>query len=124
MTAEERPDFRGGRNLAMKVPPHEFERVAGFYREVLGLEVVDEKAGAHVAFAFGAMRLWVDRVESVSQAELWLEINAEDTAAAYLESAGITRCAAIEKLPDGFGGFWILNPANIVHLVTTESESP
>jgi hypothetical protein len=31
--------------------------------------------------------------------------------------AGVVRCDAIEPLPEGFKGGWIVNPANIVHMV-------
>lgn len=50
MTA--RPSFSGGRNIAMKVPPHEYEKVVGFYRDVLGLEQLEDKL-PDVCFAFG-----------------------------------------------------------------------
>ncbi|MCP4327629.1 MAG: hypothetical protein GY791_04230 [Alphaproteobacteria bacterium] len=117
-----RPDFSGGPNVAMKVPGHEYEAVVGFYRDTLGLTVVEERTGVLTAFAFGPMILWIDRVEGVSQAELWLEINTGDTAgaAAYLKGAGVTRCDAIEPLPAGLDGFWIMNPANMVHLVARD----
>ena len=32
--------FAGGRNIALKLPPHEFDNAAHFYREVLALEAV------------------------------------------------------------------------------------
>lgn len=34
----ERTLFSGGRNIAMKVPPHQYEATLRFYVEVLGLE--------------------------------------------------------------------------------------
>lgn len=111
--------FSGGRNIAMKVPPHRYDETVRFYRDVVGLEQI-EPGNPDVSFAFGANRLWIDRVETVSQAELWLELTADDVPAAAdrLEAAGVVRCDAIEELPDGFNGFWIASPADIVHLVS------
>ena len=48
----------------------------------VGLKRVDGTAGETTAFEFGASTLWIDRVASMSQAELWLEIVTDDTAAA------------------------------------------
>jgi hypothetical protein len=33
----ERPAFLGGSNIALKVPPQQFEATAAFYREIIGL---------------------------------------------------------------------------------------
>ena len=48
-----------------------------------------------------------------------LEIEPDETvaAAAHLDKAGIVRCDAIEKLPEGFRELRIARPANIVRLV-------
>ncbi len=118
------PSYRGGRNLAMKIPPHQFDATVAFYRDVLKLESLG-RVGASETFAFGSMRLWLDPVPTVSQAELWLEILSDDVegTAAHLAAAGVPRCDAIEPLPDGFQGFCTLNPAGIVHLVTRPSDA-
>ena len=112
------PTFSGGRNIAMKVPPHLWDATVLFYRDVIGLKQTDRLAPA-VCFEFGANHLWIDRVETISHAELWLELNTDDVpkAADHLEAAGIVRRETIEKLPDGFPGFWIRNPASIIHIV-------
>lgn len=70
-------------------------------------------------FEFGANVLWLDRGETMTQTEVWLELRAPDTAAAakHLERNQVARCDSVEKLPDGFDGFWITSPGNIVHLV-------
>jgi catechol 2,3-dioxygenase-like lactoylglutathione lyase family enzyme len=110
--------FEGGRNIAMKIPPHQFDETVRFYREVIGLKEVAELAPS-VVFEFGANRLWLDRVETLSQAEVWLELRAGDTRSAtkHLEAQRVVRCDPIERLPPDFDGCWILNPAGIVHLV-------
>ncbi len=119
-------NFAGGRNLAMKVPPHLWEATVEFYRDVLALKIVEQVETVYrsVAFEFGANRLWIDRVEGLSQAELWLELTAGDVqgAAEHLQSAGVVRRDEIEPLPEGFEGFWIQNPAAIIHLVSKPNQ--
>ena len=105
----------------MKVPSHQYEATVQFYRDNLGFEPV--KAEAHsTAFRFGSCTLWIDSVPTVSQAEIWLEVVTDDLerAARVLAAPGVVRCDAIEPLPEGFQGFWIMNPASIVHLVRKE----
>jgi len=115
--ASDRPAWRGGRNIALKVPPHQFDATVGFYRDTLGLPLIAALA-PDVVFEFGANRLWIDRVASLSQAELWLEVVTDDPLAAApdLAACGAVRCDAIEPLPKGFLGYWIASPAGIVHL--------
>lgn len=121
-----RPGFSGGTNIALKVPPHQWEQTVAFYRDTLGLEQIDNPYTAgppSVGFAFGSNRLWVDRVPTLSQAELWLELTTTDTttAAEHLAATGTTRCDEIEPLGES-PAFWISNPAGIVHLVATAPE--
>jgi hypothetical protein len=110
--------FAGGRNIALKVPPHLYAATVRFYRDVVGLKPLDNHPPA-VGFVFGANQLWIDEVPGMSQAELWLELVADDVPAAaeHLAKAGVVRCDEIEPLPEGFEGFWISNPAQIVHIV-------
>lgn len=113
--------FSGGPNLAMKVPPHQWEATVAFYRDVLGLEALAPFTGEppSAGFVFGASRLWIDRVAGMSQAELWLEVTADDpeAAAEHLAAAGVVRCDEIEALEPDSPRFWITTPAAIVHLV-------
>ena len=114
--------FSGGRNIALKLPPHEFDSTVKFYRDVLGLKQLPDHLPA-VVFEFGPNQLWMDKVATMTQAEVWLELRTPDTAAAalHLDKQYVTRCDAVEELPDGFDGFWISSPANIVHLVHGKS---
>jgi len=116
--------FRGGPNIAIKTPPGDYIRTVMFYRDTLGLEVLSEDERS-VSFSFGANRLWIDRVETLSQAEVWLEVVAGDVKSAEdrLGRDGVRRCDEIERLPLDFDGFWISNPAGIVHLVASPEES-
>lgn len=115
--------FKPGRNMAMKVPAHEYDKTVAFYRDVLGFELIpldNEEDNNTIRFKFGDKVLWIDRVTTVSQTEIWLEVITDDmdAAAEYLQTNGVVRCDEIEPLPEGFEGFWISSPANIIHLVT------
>ena len=116
--------FSGGRNIAMKVPPHLYDVTVQFYRDVLSLREITKHAPA-VGFEFGSNNLWIDRVAGISQAEIWLEVLTNDIAAASeeLKGAGVVRCDDIEPLPEGLQAFWISSPASIIHLVCKDKES-
>ncbi|MCI0454118.1 MAG: hypothetical protein L0Y68_03875 [Candidatus Dadabacteria bacterium] len=124
MKKETRPKFLGGGNIAIKVPPHQFESTIVFCRDIIGLKQLDQ-VGQSVVFEFGMNRLWIDNVSSISQAEIWLELKTPDTAqaAAYLRENGVTRCDEIENLPEGFKGFCISSPASIIHLVASDEQT-
>lgn len=116
--------FVAGRNIAMKVPPHQYEATVSFYRDVLGLTEITTHAPS-VGFAFGSSNLWIDRVPGMSQAETWLEVVTDDVVAAseHLKAAGVVRCDDIEPLPQDFQAFWVSSPSSIIHLVCKDTES-
>jgi catechol 2,3-dioxygenase-like lactoylglutathione lyase family enzyme len=120
----DKPTFQAGHNIAMKVPPHQYEATVAFYRDVLGLEQLTAHLPA-IGFKFGSNNLWIDRVPTVSQAELWLEVVTDDVdaAAKYLKEEGIARCDEIEALPETLNAFWISSPASIIHLVCKKDQS-
>jgi predicted enzyme related to lactoylglutathione lyase len=113
------PRFYAGDNIAMKIPSHEYSATVQFYRDVIGLPQIEETL-PDIVFKFGDKRLWLDAVGHMSQAEIWLEIQTDDVKAAaeYLNQKDVIRCDKIESLPQGFEGFWITSPANIIHLVS------
>ena len=114
--------YRGGNNVAMKLPPHHFDSAVRFYRDTLGLKVEDH--GESKLVEFGPIRLWLDRCPQFSQTQLWLEVVASNTdaAAKHLGDEKGVRCDAIENLPEGFRGFWIASPAGIVHIVSESGQ--
>lgn len=115
--------FKAGNNIAMKVPPHEFEATVSFYRDIIALEeLTSDEEHATPRFNFGGKVLWIDCVEGCSQAEIWLEIVTDNLAEAaeHFKQAGITRCDTIESLPNDFQGFWISSSCNIIHLICGE----
>ena len=125
MSDQSKTPFQAGRNIAMKVPPHQFDATVSFYKDLIGLPHLSSNDDSE-SFAFGTMRLWIDRVPSLSQAEIWLDIQCDDTenAAKLLNVPGVARCDDIEPLPDGLDGFWIANPAGIIHLIEDPKENP
>jgi hypothetical protein len=118
-----KPKFTPGKNIAMKVPPHEFDGTVSFYRDILCFEEVNPLSPddiESVTFKFGDKNLWIDKVPSISQAEVWFEVVTDniEVASKYLERNNCIRRDEIESLPKGFKGFWLANPANIIHLVS------
>ena len=67
-----------GRDIAMKIPSHESPRMVEFYRDILGLPLIEEET-PNIVFEFSGMRLWLDRVDHMSQAEICLEIESDNT---------------------------------------------
>ncbi|ASY62187.1 hypothetical protein SJ05684_c07240 [Sinorhizobium sojae CCBAU 05684] len=61
--------IRGGINIAMKVPSHQYEAVVAFYRDIVGLPPYDEKEPVK-GFVLGPNRLWIDEMPHLSQAEV------------------------------------------------------
>ena len=119
-----KPAFEPGRNIAVKVPAHQFDKTVSFYRDILGFKLL-ELAGTDqfesVAFDFGGKTLWIDKCAALSQAEIWLEIMTDDkdAAAQWFDHHTIARRDEIEPLPETVDGFWIAGPSDIIHLVNT-----
>ena len=115
----DKPKIVPGRNIALKIPAHEYDQTVAFYRDILQLRPLESSTGC-IGFDFDGKDIWLDRVASLSQAEMWLEVRSDDLEAAseYLKAEGVVRCDGVEKLPDDFEGFWITNAAGLVHLVS------
>ena len=124
MSEQDQQKFRGGKNIAMKLPLNVFEQTVAFYRDVLRLPIVEQTEDS-VAVEFGAQILWLDRVDHIHRPEIWLEIVTEDMEAAAdcFMDEGVARRDEVERLPKGFKGFWIANPADVIHLVAQQTES-
>ena len=121
-----KPHYRPGKNIAIKVPPHEYDQTIAFYRDIIGLEELPASTPDpydSIRFKFGDTHLWIDKCSSVSQAEIWLELVTDnmDEAARHLAKQGVVRRDEIEQLPVGMKGFWVSNPSNIVHLISEEA---
>ncbi len=113
--------FTAGDNIAMKVPAHQFDATVQFYLDLMGFRQLEVHL-PYFVFDFGGKNLWIDKMFDLDRAEIWLEIRVDDVkrAAEYLKSQKVKRRDEVEKLPDGFEGFWISNPAGIIHLVCND----
>lgn len=119
------PTFTPGTNVAMKIPPADYDATVAFYRDVLGFEVRPVEPDASTVSAshtvrFGEVTLWLDRVDAAARAEVWLELRTDDLAAARtrLAAAGVEPCDEVEPIPGlGASAHWIANPAGVVHLL-------
>ena len=108
-----KPEFKASQNIAIKVPPYQFEQIVSFYRDVLGFPQLDlsgSKKYESAVFRFGDNNLWVDKSPSISQAEIWLEVKTSsiEQAARHFENCKIVRRDEIERLPDELKSFWIM----------------
>ena len=92
----EGPQFSGGANIAIKCPSHMYEQTVAFYRDTLGLPLIEEEKDGCI-FQFGPNRLWIDSVPNLSHPDIWLELETNDTeaAASFLKVHGVAR----RKLP-------------------------
>ncbi|SRR5690606_14038637 len=121
------PTFRGGHNVAMKLPKAQFDRTVAFYRDVLGMEVTEQDAAGvaqSVAVRFGPVTLWLDRVDNLAHADLWLELFTDDVGRAteHLAAHGVAVQDELEPLPAGLDAHWISNPAGVPHIVRLPDE--
>lgn len=125
MERPNRPQFRGGLNVAMKVPAAKYDATVAFYRDTLGLDVVEEQAdpvgmlSRSARVAFGGCTLWLDCVENYSRAEVWLELETDDLdgAVRHLAEHGTRPQDELEELPVGTRAHWVCNPADVPHIL-------
>ena len=121
----EGPQFSGGANIAIKCPCHVYEQTVAFYRDTLGLPLIEEEKDGCI-FQFGPTRLWIDSVPNLSHPDVWLELETNDTeaAAAVLKVHGIPRRDEVEQLREDFNGFFISAPNGVIHLVVGPESRP
>src|SRR5215813_1939283 len=98
----EGPQFSGGANIAIKCPSHTYEQTVAFYRDTLGLPLIEEEKDGCI-FQFGPNRLWIDSVPNLSHPDVWLELETNDTeaAASFLKIHGVSRRDEVEQLRKG-----------------------
>ena len=118
------PQFSGGANIAIKCPSHIYDQTIAFYRDTLGLPLIEEEAEGCI-FQFGPNRLWIDKAPNLSQPDIWLELetNHTEAAASFLKVNGVPRRDEIEQLRDDFDGFFISAPNGVIHLVIGHEEA-
>lgn len=106
--------LRPGKNIAIKVPDHLWDETLTYYRDRVRLSVVKEGKD-NVAFDFGGMTLWIDRVPHQSRGDVWLELFTDDPDATLTE-LGSPQRDGLEPL-GGVKGHWTSDPAGTVLLV-------
>lgn len=117
------PAFRGGHNIAMKLPSIEYDNTVAFYRDTLGMDVREHEGYGTVtcsaAVAFGPITLWLDRVDNYASAGVWLELFTDDVelATRHLAANGVLPQDELEPMPSGMNAHWITNPAMVPHIV-------
>ncbi|MCZ4273006.1 hypothetical protein [Maritalea porphyrae] len=113
----DKPKIEPGKNIAMKVPSFKWAETVSFYRDKVGLRQT-HKTPNSIAFEFGAMTLWIDRVEKQSQTDIWLELFTPSPDEALLALGGPSR-DELEELEDN-NGRWTSDPAGVVLLLRDE----
>lgn len=115
--------FKGGLNIAVKIPKNKYSQTVAFYRDILGLEVEEKPIDSPTVSSthqvkFGDNILWLDCVDNFTHSETWLELKVNDVeiATKYLNSKGVETCDELEQLPDHM--HWITDPAGTVFLLT------
>src|SRR3981081_1888890 len=113
----EGPQFSGGANIAIKCPAHTYEQTVAFYRDTLALPLIEEEPDGCI-FQFGPNRLWIDKVPNLSQPDIWLELETNDTeaTASFLTGRALTGRDEVENLREDFHGFFIAAPNGVIHL--------
>lgn len=113
-----------GNNIALKIPAHLFEATLWFYRDIVKLKPAGNDRCFHFGDASRQQTLWLDKVDGAARSDVWLELRTSDLegARAFFTSQGITIADSLEPLPPGYKGFWIIDPAGIVHLVSLYGE--
>ena len=114
--------FAGGINIAVKVPKAKYEATVAFYRDVLGLEVVEKPienptvSRTHEV-KFGPNILWLDCVDNYTHSETWLELRTNDVeaATARLQRHGTVTQDEFEQIPKDM--HWITDPAGTVFIL-------
>ena len=118
------PQFSGGANIAIKRPSHTYEQTVVFYRDTLGLPLIEEETDGCI-FQFGPNRLWIDKAPNLSHPDIWLELETNDTegAASFLKVNGVVRRDEVEQLREDFDGFFVSAPNGVIHLVIGHEEA-
>lgn len=87
-------EFEPGKNIAMKIPAHEYENTVRFYGDVLRFkELTGSGENDTPKFEFGDKVLWLDCMPGLTQSEIWLEVVASNVeeASDYLKEQGCYR---------------------------------
>lgn len=109
-----RTEFKGGNNIAIKIPKFKYDETVHFYKEVIELPYLGFISESH-AFQFGDATLWLDCMDNYSQQDVWLEIQTDHMKAAadYLKENHINRRDEVE-VHENSDGYWISDPSGTI----------
>src|SRR5690606_814432 len=109
-----RVEFKGGNNIALKIPKFKYSKTVHFYKEVIKLPYLGFMSESH-AFQFGDFTLWLDCMDNYSQQDVWLEIQTDNVkiAAEYLHENQINRRDEVE-IHENSDGYCISDPCGTV----------
>lgn len=117
--------FKGGFNIALKIPKSKYESTVDFYKNILKLEVTEvlmnnqTVSKSHKA-KFGDSTIWLDCVDNYTHSEVWLELRTNDIekATEYLLLNSVETCDEIEEIPQNI--HWIQDPSGTVFILKQE----
>ena len=119
--------FHGGVNIAIKIPKSKYQQTVDFYKNILGLNVIEKPienptASSTHEVIFGQNTVWLDCVDNYTHSEVWLELRTPDVdkATEYLKSKGVETCDELEEIPKDM--HWIMDPAGTVFIVSKTTE--
>ncbi len=98
--------FAGGRNIALKVPLHQYEATVQFYRDVLGLKVLENHLPAVASNSDRTNSGWIQGPASARRNFGWRSLPTMSRPPQRISRPRVS-CDEIEPLPQGFDGFWI-----------------
>ncbi|TYR35729.1 hypothetical protein FXV77_11625 [Sphingobacterium phlebotomi] len=114
--------FKGGVNIAMKIPPEKYDETVAFYRDILLFDVEEVSITHPTVLAthrleFGQNILWLDCVEGITDSKIWLEMCTGDVESAtnYLRVNDVTICNEVAEIDSSMR--WIKDPTGNTLLV-------
>jgi hypothetical protein len=60
-----KPKFTAGRNIGIKLPPHEYDATVRFYEGILGLSKIGDYT-PEIVFDLDGKNLWLDKIDGLS----------------------------------------------------------
>src|SRR5690606_33963101 len=115
-------EFKGGVNIALKIPKRKYDETVAFYKNILRLETEEKPIDNPTVsrthrVTFGNNVLWLDCVDNYSHSEVWLELKTDDVnkATDYLQAQKVETCDELEEIPDNM--HWITDPAGTVFIL-------
>ena len=122
------PRFKGGINIAIKIPKSKYEKTVNFYKDILKLEVTEKPVDIPTVsrtheVKFGPNTVWLDCVDNYTHVETWLELKTTniEEATRYLKTKGIDTCDELEEIPTNM--HWIQDPAGTVFILEEAADN-